>query len=114
MTILSWRTWSSALLLFLSISFTTVYANSPSFENTAVVRTVELGGDLTHITARYSVRALNDGVGEYTFALGEEDHDLTSWMQAKVKGADEELQLKPNGHDSKRYAATRLGNLPLF
>lgn len=113
MAILPWHSWSTALVLSLSLSCKAVYADSPSFENTAVVRTVELNGALTHITTRYSVRALVDNIGEYTFALGEEDAGLTSWMQAKVKGEDEELALKPNGHDRHRYATTRLGNLPL-
>ena len=77
------------------------------FENAAVVRTVELDGALTHVTTRYSVRALEDDASKYIFALGEDDGKLTSWIQAKVKGGDE-LVLESNGLDSERYVATRL------
>jgi dolichyl-diphosphooligosaccharide---protein glycosyltransferase subunit 1 (ribophorin I) len=105
MAILYFHRWFTALFLFLSLICTTVNANSPSFENTAVVRTVELDGALTHITTRYSARALKDGASEYTFALGEEDGRLTTWIQARAKG-EGELVLKSNGFDSERYART--------
>ena len=79
-------------------------SESPSFENTAIVRTVELEGALTHVTTRYSIRALKDGASEYTFALGEKDGELTTWMEARVKGEDA-LVLKSSGLDKRRCAA---------
>ena len=87
-----------------------INAKSPSFENAAVVRTVELDGALTHVTTRYSVRALEDGANKYIFALGEDDGKLTTWIQAKVKGGDA-LVLESNGLDSERYVATRFMTL---
>lgn len=113
MAILPWLRWSTALFLFLSLTCAAGNAASPSFENMAIVRTVELNGALTHITTRYTIRALQDDAGEYTFALGKADGELTTWMQAKVKGAEDELALKPNGFDSKRYATACLKTLSL-
>ena len=109
MTIASWHYWSTRLLFF-SLTFVIINAKSPSFENAAVVRTVELDGALTHVTTRYSVRALEDGANKYIFALGEDDGKLTTWIQAKVKGGDA-LVLESNGLDSERYVATRFKTL---
>ncbi|KAF8524598.1 oligosaccharyl transferase alpha subunit [Hysterangium stoloniferum] len=107
----SWHRWSTALLLSLSLSCTVVHADSPSFENTAVVRTIELEEALTHITTRYSVRALQDNVKEYTFALGEKDGALTSWVGASIKGG-EPLALKENGYDKHSRSWTYVATLP--
>ncbi|KAF8476511.1 oligosaccharyl transferase alpha subunit [Gautieria morchelliformis] len=111
MAILSWHRWPTALFLFLSLICTTVNGNSPSFENTAVVRTVELDGALTHITTRYSVRALKDGASEYSFALGEADGKLMTWIQAKAKD-EGELVLKSNGFDSESQSWSYTATLP--
>ncbi|KIJ57101.1 hypothetical protein M422DRAFT_773793 [Sphaerobolus stellatus SS14] len=94
----SWQRWSAALLALSSLC-TTVHSASPSFENTAVVRTIELDGALTHITTRYSARALVDGVKEYTFSLGKEDGESTTWAEARVKDSEVALPLKENGYD---------------
>jgi oligosaccharyltransferase complex subunit alpha (ribophorin I) len=97
MALFSWQLWSAVLLGFTLC--TPVFSGSPSFENTAVVRTIELDGALTHVTTRYSVRALADEVKEYTFALGKEDGDLTTWAEARLKGDEDTLPLKENGLD---------------
>ncbi|KAF8592190.1 oligosaccharyl transferase alpha subunit [Ramaria rubella] len=111
MHISSWHRWSTALLLSFSLTCNSVYAASPSFENTAVVRTVELEGALTRVTTRYSIRALEDGASEYIFALGEEDGSLTTWVEARVKGGDE-LPLKSNGLDHRSRTWSYTATLP--
>lgn len=72
-----------------------------SFENTAIVRTVELGGSLVHVTTTYAVKALEDGSSIYTIALGEDEQKKTSWIQAKVKGETVPLHLEKFGLNRK-------------
>ena len=72
-----------------------------SFENTAIVRTVELGGALVHVTTTYAVRALEDDSSIYTIALGEEEQKRTSWVQAKLKGQAVPLELEKFGLNPK-------------
>jgi len=94
----SWRRCSAALL---AISSVCIAANSkpPSFENTAIVRTIELDGALTHITTRFSVHALEDGAKDYVFVLGKEEGEATTWVEARMKDSEETLPLKENGLD---------------
>jgi oligosaccharyltransferase complex subunit alpha (ribophorin I) len=73
-----------------------------SFENTAIVRTVELGGALVHVTTTYAVRATEPGAAVYTIALSERDAARTSWLEARIKGQKNKLELenvlsKPDG-----------------
>ncbi|GJE84128.1 oligosaccharyl transferase alpha subunit [Phanerochaete sordida] len=89
-----WR--SRAALLLLSLLSPLVSAEH-SFENTAIVRTVELGGSLVHVTTTYAVRALEDGSSIYTVALAEDEHKKTSWIQAKMKGETASLPLEHFG-----------------
>lgn len=81
---------------FLSLLVTYVSAEH-SFENTAVVRTVDLGGSLVHVTTTYAVKALEDDSSIYTIALGEDEQKKTSWIQAKMKGEVVPLQLEKFG-----------------
>jgi oligosaccharyltransferase complex subunit alpha (ribophorin I) len=94
-----WRTLPILLLGLLAPSLT--YANR-SFENTAIVRTVELGGSLVHVTTTYAVRALEAGSSVYTVALGQEERKRTSWVEAKIKGQPKALGLEDLGYDQKR------------
>ncbi|TBU32897.1 oligosaccharyl transferase alpha subunit [Dichomitus squalens] len=102
------RHWRAPLSLLLSafLPLCTLAANS--FENTAIVRTVELGGALVHVTTTYAVKALEDGSSVYTIALGEREHAHTAWLEAKLKGQTERLPLEDFGYhrDSGFYLYT--------
>jgi len=69
-------------------------AASPSFENTAIVRTVDLGGSLVHVTTTYAIRALDDGAKQYVVSFGEQEWQTVSWLEAKLKGQSEPLPTK--------------------
>ena len=68
-----------------------------TFENTAVVRTVELGGALVHVTTTYAVKALQDGSREYVVSMGETEQERTSWLEARIKGESDALVVKSHG-----------------
>jgi len=85
--------------LFLFLSVTSVLASSHSFENTAIVRTVELGGSVVHVTTTYAIKALEDGLKTYTVTLGRDEKAKTSWLQAKVKGQKTILPVKERPFD---------------
>lgn len=89
------------LLLFLFV--TSVLASSQSFENTAIVRTVELGGSVVHVTTTYAIKALEDGLKTYTVTLGRDEKAVTSWFEATVKGQQTTLPLKERASDSNKY-----------
>lgn len=71
----------------------------PTFENSAIVRTVELGGSLTSLSTTYAVKALKDDANAYIVALSEEEYKFTSWIQAKIKGQSKPLLFSLLGHD---------------
>lgn len=75
---------------------------SQSFENTAIVRTIDLGGSLVHVTTTYAVKALEAGPSVYTVALGPEQRERTSWLEAKIKGQPNALGLEDLGYDDQR------------
>ncbi|KAI0368147.1 oligosaccharyl transferase alpha subunit [Pilatotrama ljubarskyi] len=91
-----WRAPLSFLLYIFVLPLCTSAANS--FENTAIVRTVELAGALVHVTTTYAVKALEDGSSVYTIALGEQEHAHTSWLEAKLKGQSAVLPLEDFGY----------------
>lgn len=68
-----------------------------SFENTAVVRSIDLGGALVYTTTTYNVKALEDGSNVYVFSLTEKEQETTSWMEARVKGHSAPLGLENHG-----------------
>lgn len=78
-----------------------------AFENTAIVRQVELGGTLSSATTTYTVRALSDGAQEYVLTLSKEEGDKTSWFVPKLKGSDEETPAA-RGFDAAEYVAVML------
>ena len=86
--------WRSGLPLFLLVSLSPLIAAGHSFENTAIVRTVKLGGSIVHVTTTYAVKALEDGSSVYTIALGNKEHEAASWLVAKVRGQSEPLPLE--------------------
>lgn len=91
-----WQATLSAVFLVL-LNHALVFA-SPSFENTAIVRTIELGGSLVHVTTTYAVKALEEA-SIYTIALGEDEQKKTSWLEAKIKGQAGALPLEPVGYN---------------
>ena len=96
-----WRSLPFLVLGFLVPSF--AFARQ-SFENTAIVRTVELGGALVHVTTAYTVKSLEAESSVYTVALGREQRLRTSWLEAKIKGQPKALRLEDLGYDEERYA----------
>lgn len=99
------RNWHTPLSLILSALVLPLCVSAAnSFENTAIVRTVELGGALVHVTTTYAVKALEDGSSIYTLALGEQEHAHTSWLEAKLKGQSEVLPLEDFGYHPDRCA----------
>jgi oligosaccharyltransferase complex subunit alpha (ribophorin I) len=74
-----------------------------TFENTAVVRTVELGGSLTHVTTTYAVRALENNVELYYVSLSDEEEKSTTWIEAKLKGQSTILDVDRHGFNPKKY-----------
>ncbi|KAI0921757.1 hypothetical protein AcV5_000735 [Taiwanofungus camphoratus] len=94
--------WSCCLrFVVLGLLFSSLVLADHSFENTAIVRTVELGGSLVHVTTTYAVKALDNGAQVYTIALGEREHKRTSWLEAKLKGQATLLPLEDAGYDSE-------------
>lgn len=83
-----------------------------SFENTAVVRTIELGGALVHVTTTYAVRALVNDASTYTFTLSEEDSKRSSFIEARVKGQKTALELEKYGFNPRRCVCS-LSNIPI-
>lgn len=74
------------VLALATLSLTLVSALPLSFENTAIVRTVDLGGSLVYVTTTYAVRALDDGAEQYVVSLGEKEAQSVSLFEAKLKG----------------------------
>ena len=96
-----WRSGFSLILLALFVP--SLVSAGHSFENTAIVRTVELGGALVHVTTTYAVKALENGSNKYTIALGGLEHEKTSWLEVKIKGRAGVLPLELVGADPTRY-----------
>lgn len=85
-----WRTRSLLLVSSVLASFSLA---SPAFENTAIVRTIELGGSLVHVSTTYAVKALEADQTVYHIALGKDEKEKTSWIEAKVKGQMRPLEI---------------------
>ncbi|KAK0190947.1 Ribophorin I [Armillaria mellea] len=77
--------------VLLGLLFSALPAAGHSFENTAIVRTVDLGGSLVYVTTTFAARALEQDASIYTIALGNEEEEKTSWLDIKVKGQQESL-----------------------
>lgn len=69
----------------------------PSFENTAIVRTVELGGSSVHVTTTYQARSLSKNNKVYYLALPRHQDDQTTWLEAKLKGSSKPLVVDKHG-----------------
>jgi oligosaccharyltransferase complex subunit alpha (ribophorin I) len=89
------RSWLRLPVLALAtLSCTLVSATSHSFENTAIVRTVDLGGSLVSVTTTYAIRALDDGAQKYVVSFGEKEAESIGWFEAKLKGQRNPLPVK--------------------
>ena len=98
------RRWGTLSLLLASSLFPSFSFAGPAFENTAIVRTIELGGSLTHISTTYAVKALEPGQTVYHITLGKDERERTSWIEAKVKGQMVPLEIADLGLDETWYA----------
>lgn len=92
-----------ALFVSLICSLIAYVAADHSFENTAIVRTVELAGSLVHVRTTFAAKALETGAMIYTFALGREDAEKTNFLEARLKGEQEPLELQHFGLNAKSY-----------
>lgn len=57
-----------------------------TYVNTAVARTVELGGASTLVTTQFNVKALADSPGPYHLALVGEGDALPAWWEVAKSG----------------------------
>jgi oligosaccharyltransferase complex subunit alpha (ribophorin I) len=96
------KCWRSLPFLVLGLLVPSFAFASQSFENTAIVRTVELGGALVHVTTTYAVKSLEAKSSVYTVAIGREQRLRTSWLEAKIKGQPEALRLEDFGYNEER------------
>jgi oligosaccharyltransferase complex subunit alpha (ribophorin I) len=99
-----WRPWLSLLLLQVFPSF----AAGPLFENTAIVRTTELGGSLVHVSTTYAIKALEQDAKIYTIALSEDEVKRSSWLEIKLKSTGAVLPVTNHGLDPDQYVSTYL------
>jgi len=83
-----------ALALFGAQVFAATYS-SDAFENSAIVRVVELGAALGHMRTTYSIKSLDGESTTYALAVGEKEHEKTSFIEVRVKGKQKPLQLPP-------------------
>lgn len=89
---------ASVGLLFAHLA-TTAQAISPVFENSGIVRSVELGGSLTSTSTTYAVKALKDDANAYIITMSEDEFAVTSFVSAKIKGQTRPLVFSLLGHD---------------
>lgn len=99
------------VLLFLSLLCTilpTFAVVDDAFENSAVVRTVELGGSTVHVRTTYAIRALQSGAKVYSIALGEREAERTHYIDVRVKGQKQIPTLEDVGFQPKEYVFSSL------
>lgn len=91
------RLWNAIAYLLLASATPAFTASSQSFENSAIVRTVDLGGSLVHVTTTFAVKALQADASVYTISLSEDEIFSTSWLEVKVKGQQQPLTVTYSG-----------------
>ncbi|KAG6378556.1 Ribophorin I-domain-containing protein [Boletus reticuloceps] len=96
------RRWRTLSLLLLSSLLPSFALAGPAFENTAIVRTIELGGSLVHVSTTYAVKALEPGQTVYHVTFGKHEREKTSWIEAKVKGQVKPLEITDLGERDVR------------
>ena len=91
--------WRASPFLFLGLVAQSIASSSQSFENTAIVRTVELGGSIVHVTTTYAIKAIEPNARIYTVALNPADKKTISWLEAKIKGHEGPLAVREHPFD---------------
>jgi len=88
--------WSTALVLTcLPLVFG---LNIPqTYINTAIARTIELGGLTTHITTQYNVKSTDNSPGDYYLALAGEGDEEPAWWEVSLGGKKLEGRLLDEG-----------------
>jgi len=89
----SWCILTTILFTFLSLT-TTCNAQGAVFENTAIVRTAELGGSIVHVTTTYAIRSLVTGQSTYTITFPRRERDASSFLEVKIKGQKDPLEIR--------------------
>ncbi|THH11901.1 hypothetical protein EW145_g321 [Phellinidium pouzarii] len=90
-----------ALLAYLLCAFITYVTAEHSFENTAIVRTVELAGSLVHVRTTFVVKALETGSMIYAFALGPDEAEKTSFFEVRLKNEQTPIELQHFGFNAQ-------------
>lgn len=98
--------WRRLCLLVAGSLLPSLSLAGPSFENTAVVRTIELGGSVIHVSTTYAIKALEDGQTTYHIALAKDEKEKTSWMEAKIKGQAKPLAITVLDEDDDTDASS--------
>lgn len=78
-----------AMLLLSILLLPLALALSPplqSFINTAIARTIELGGATTQVTTQYNIKATTDSPGDYFLALAGERDEEPAWWEVMIGG----------------------------
>ena len=73
----------SSLLL---ASFALAAPRSDAYINTAISRTVELGGATSTVTTQLNVKSLSDSAGEYHLALAQSEGEEGPYWEVTVQG----------------------------
>jgi hypothetical protein len=80
-------------LALVALGLRVLGASAPAFENTAIVRTVELGGALARASTTFAARALAPNTRTYVLALPAREAARTRFIEAGLKGAKTKLPL---------------------
>lgn len=91
--------WRTLGLLFAGSLLPSFSLAGPSFENTAIVRTIDLGGSLVHVSTTFAIKTLEAGQTVYHVALTKGEKEQTSWIEARVKGVAKPLTITDLGAD---------------
>lgn len=78
-----------AMLLATALLLPLALALSPppqTYVNTAIARTVELGGATAQVTTQYNIKATADEPGEYHLALSGDGDDIPAWWEVAIGG----------------------------
>lgn len=77
-----------------------------SFSNTAIVRTIELGGSISVVTTSYQAKVVSDSpVSEYVIGLGKEEEGKVGWFDVRMKskgGGGGQLEWRRGRWDERR------------
>lgn len=102
------RLWNAISCLLLVSAVPAFSAHTQSFENSAIVRTVELGGSLVHVTTTFAVKALKADASVYTITIPAEEIYITNWLEVKVKGKQEPLTVTYSGSTGSVFISSLL------